>query len=66
MTPRDLLAVAVLVSTNFDERMRGLAEMESADPLITTGARAWWSERADEHDQRIGAKRVLWLEAQPC
>lgn len=66
MTPREFLAIAALVSTDFDERMRGLAEMEATDPLISPEASAWWTERADEHNQRIGAKRALWLEAAPC
>lgn len=66
MTPREFLAVAVLLSTSFDETMRGLAEMEAADPRITPEFSSWWQERADEHEQRIGAKRALWLEAAPC
>lgn len=66
MTPREFLAGVVLVSTSFDETMRGLAEMEAADPRITPEFSSWWAARAAEHVQRIGAKRALWVEAAPC
>jgi hypothetical protein len=66
MISREFLAVAVLVSTNFDETMRGLAQLEADDPLISPEAAAWWVARVGEHEQRIGEKRALWLEAAPC
>lgn len=61
MTPRDLLAVAVLVSTNFDERLMGQAAVE-AELAWSPEERSDWARWRDEDAQRIGAKRALWLD----
>lgn len=64
MTPSEFLAVAVMLSTNYDERQMMLAE-QARDNAPDAWGRGFWSDIADEQAQRIGAKRALWLEAQP-
>lgn len=62
MTPRDLLAVAVLVSTNFDERMALAARREMENGVRSEESREFWREHYEQDLQRIGAKRALWLD----
>jgi len=61
VTPREFFAIAVMLSTNFDERMMAQAE-ESARWARSTYERAEWARWRDEDAQRIGAKRALWLD----
>lgn len=65
MTPREFLAVAVMLSTNFDEHLAAQAAVE-AELAWSSEERADWARWRDEDTQRIGAKRALWLEAAPC
>lgn len=64
MTPREFLAVAVMVSTNADEKFLAGAEMEM-ERATTPESRAYWTAYRDEDAQRVGQRRVVWLEAQP-
>lgn len=61
MTPRKFLAVAIMLSTNFDEWMMGLAAEAGARAPDDFG-RTYWAEAVNDHAQRIGARRALWLE----
>jgi hypothetical protein len=65
MTPRQFLAVAIMLSTNFDERLAAQATVE-AELAWSPEERADWARWRDEDLQRIGARRALWLEAAPC
>lgn len=62
MTPREFLAVAVMLSTNYDERQMMLAE-QARDNAPDAWGRGFWSDTVDDHAQCIGVKRALWLEA---
>lgn len=64
MTKREFLAVAVLLSTNADEKFLAGAEVE-LERAATPESRAYWTAYRDEDAQRVGRRRVVWLEAQP-
>lgn len=62
MTPREFLAVAVLLSTNFDERMAFDAWREMEKSMRSGKSGEFWREHYEQDLQRIGAKRALWLD----
>lgn len=65
MTQREFFAVAVMLSTNFDERMALAACREMDNASRSDESREFWREHYEQDLQRIGAKRALWLEAAP-
>lgn len=62
MTPSEFLSVAVMLSTNFDERLAAQA-LECTRWARSARERSEWKRWHEEDMQRIDAKRVLWLEA---
>jgi hypothetical protein len=61
MTSRQFLAVALMLATNYDERLLGRALLARGQ---TYQAHTWpyWDALISEDLQRIGAKRTLWLD----
>ena len=64
ITPREFLAVALMISSHYDVRL-----MESAQVLVDVArdefGRAYWSAYRDGDALRVGARLALWFEAQP-
>ncbi len=62
MTPRQFFAVAVMLSTNYDERLAASARGELESVSLEPRDRAWWERELAGDMERIGAKRMLWLD----
>jgi hypothetical protein len=65
MTPREFLAVAVMISAYYDVQLMDAAQL-CADAARTSWTRGYWQAYRDADALRAGAYMVLWLEAQPA
>lgn len=61
MTPRQLLALAVLLTARFDASMLKRSQDE-LDAAVDDSGRAYWAAYRDEDALRLGARLAVWLE----
>lgn len=64
LTPRQILALAILLLSRSDARLYELA-VHHVETARTEDGRAYWAAYRDEDALRLGARYALWLEAAP-
>jgi hypothetical protein len=63
ITPREFLAVALMISSHYDVRLMENAQV-LADLARVEPSCAYWSAYRDGDALRVGARLALWFEAQ--
>lgn len=64
MTPREVLALAILLLSSGDAWLYELS-VRNAATARTEESREYWATYRDEDALRLGARYALWLEAAP-